>query len=108
MNGSPDLDTFFEEFEEDFAAPNAKYQIVAHALSADGDEIGCAVITEHFDPQSAIDEAKWLLANVSKGIVSGGSEGASTIRICVETVVDQDGEGDADCGTLFDETAAIV
>lgn len=86
---------------DDEPCPPAVYQVIAHAIDANGDTITTTTIGTHLDPQSAIDDAKKTLADVSDNMASP-SGGVAKIRVCVETVIKQDGE-DADCGTLFDE-----
>lgn len=92
-----DLDTETAEFPDQ----PATYQVIAHAIGPNGDTLTTTTLSTHLDPQSAIDDAKKTLTDISENVTSS-SDGISKIRVCVETVIKQDGE-DADCGTLFDE-----
>lgn len=96
-----DFDIDIDLNSDDASCQPAVYQVIAHAIGADGDALTTATLSTHLDPQSAIDDAKKTLKDISENATSS-SDGIAGVRVCVETVIKQDGE-DADCGTLFDE-----
>jgi len=105
-----EFDEMMEELAEQFdidldiddaSCQPAVYQVIAHAIDANGDTLTTTTLSTHLDPQSAIDDAKKTLTDISENVTSS-SDDIAKIRVCVETVIKQDGE-DADCGTLFDE-----
>ena len=83
----------------------AAYRVIAHSLGESGEELCASTISEYPDPQSAIDEAETLMRSLGESFKAIGPN-CRYVRICVETVVEADGE-EFYCGALFDECAEL-
>lgn len=96
----------FEEFEEDFEAKDAKYQIWLLGYDKDGKITDFEfLVNESKDPERMIAQAKQYIEE-KKYLNKNFPQDIVTLEVLVETVVDID-DYEENVGTLFDEYVEI-
>jgi hypothetical protein len=101
-----DLAASFEEFEEDFEAKDAKYQLWLLGYDADQNITDFEfLVNESKDPVRMIAQAKQYIEE-RKYLNRSFPQDVAYLEVIVETVVDVEGY-EENVGTLFDEYVKI-
>ena len=100
-------DTDFEEFEEDFDAKPAQYEVWLLGYDADQNitDHSC-LLNQYSDPDPAVKFAQEVSLDVDKYIPDEMQKAVTYVEVIVETVVKVD-DIDTNVGTLFSEILKI-